>query len=478
MPSMHEANSTSVPVFEPEFKPGWWLRRIVVGMILVLALVLATRFGTVWIADRQMNQLLADLKAQGLPTRPEDLQPPAVRDADNAALVWQQAFNLVDQTVNSPRTSYLGAVESGWYPPYTWRWHQLVNANEKANGPAMALALKAAQLPSADWGTQFVSPLADIRFNYFRPTRDMARRLIDSAEADLIRGDARTGLQKVRATLRLASHCRADPLLIPQLVGNGIDALTSSAVRRHVRSISLQPTANGLSTDEFRELIHLLLEPSAERSMVRGLASEIVDQRETFEGVSKGWLTQAVWTRSRDRQLRDQHKIWQVSQMPPGPEHTAALDAIEQNIEDDAHRPSRHLESVYASEPDGLLRTYSSVRAQRRVLAIALAVRWYGLEHGGYPESLDILVPRYLPAIPENPFAPTPFEYQKIKAGRPDGGDRPVLYIDLGDGVRGTLPALPEYDLYFNLESYIRGRVSDLIGWNATQAEVDAADRK
>jgi hypothetical protein len=42
--------------------------------------------------------------------------------------------------------------------------------------------------------------------------------------------------------------------------------------------------------------------------------------------------------------------------------------------------------------------------AQRRMAATALAMRLYELDHGQRPESLGELVPRYLPAVPEDPF--------------------------------------------------------------------------
>lgn len=45
-------------------------------------------------------------------------------------------------------------------------------------------------------------------------------------------------------------------------------------------------------------------------------------------------------------------------------------------------------------------------RAQRRVLAAAFAVRLYELEQGKLPATLEALVPAYLPAVPEDPFAP------------------------------------------------------------------------
>jgi hypothetical protein len=44
-------------------------------------------------------------------------------------------------------------------------------------------------------------------------------------------------------------------------------------------------------------------------------------------------------------------------------------------------------------------------KAERRLAATALALRLYAADHGGsYPKTLDELVPKYLPAVPTDPF--------------------------------------------------------------------------
>ena len=95
--------------------------------------------------------------------------------------------------------------------------------------------------------------------------------------------------------------------------------------------------------------------------------------------------------------------------------------------------------------------------AIRRMAATALAIRLYQLEHGRRPAKLADLVPKYLPAVPLDPFA---------AAGRPIGylpkAPRPLLYSINADGKDqgGKYAALPEeapdwkdYDLPFFLNA-------------------------
>jgi hypothetical protein len=66
---------------------------------------------------------------------------------------------------------------------------------------------------------------------------------------------------------------------------------------------------------------------------------------------------------------------------------------------------------------------------ERHLAAVSLAVRWYATEHDGrLPQSLDELVPSYLPAVPTDPMARRqPLKYV------PDPR-RPVVYSVGDDG--------------------------------------------
>jgi hypothetical protein len=67
--------------------------------------------------------------------------------------------------------------------------------------------------------------------------------------------------------------------------------------------------------------------------------------------------------------------------------------------------------------------------AQWRITELRLATRAYELRHGAPPPSLEALVPAYLPAVPQDPFAPKPLVYRRtgtvalIYSRGPDGKD-------------------------------------------------------
>jgi hypothetical protein len=67
--------------------------------------------------------------------------------------------------------------------------------------------------------------------------------------------------------------------------------------------------------------------------------------------------------------------------------------------------------------------------AQWRITELRLATRAYQQQHGTPPPSLEALVPAYLPAVPQDPFAPKPLVYRRtgtaalIYSRGPDGKD-------------------------------------------------------
>jgi ABC-type transport system involved in multi-copper enzyme maturation permease subunit len=66
-----------------------------------------------------------------------------------------------------------------------------------------------------------------------------------------------------------------------------------------------------------------------------------------------------------------------------------------------------------------------------RAMQLKLALRWYQADNGKPAENLDVLVPKYLPSIPLNPFDGAPFRYQLSR------GEEIVLPLDPGTVVVG-----------------------------------------
>jgi hypothetical protein len=74
---------------------------------------------------------------------------------------------------------------------------------------------------------------------------------------------------------------------------------------------------------------------------------------------------------------------------------------------------------------DGL--HWTRLAAKRRVVATRLALRAFEVREQRLPNTLSQLVPRYLPAVPQDPFAPIPLIYRVVR-------NRPLVYSCGPDG--------------------------------------------
>jgi len=81
----------------------------------------------------------------------------------------------------------------------------------------------------------------------------------------------------------------------------------------------------------------------------------------------------------------------------------------------DIHQIETELEENYARYPvtsimlpalDSAMTSHFKSAASRRMAATAIAIRLYEADYGHHPENLDQLVPKYLDAIPIDPFDP------------------------------------------------------------------------
>ena len=98
---------------------------------------------------------------------------------------------------------------------------------------------------------------------------------------------------------------------------------------------------------------------------------------------------------------------------------------------------------------DGERVPWTAQQARRHLLSTRLALRAYRLREGHPPTSLAALVPKYLPSVPQDPFAPLPLVY-RVEKGKvvlysrgPDGDDDGGrdLIDEIEPDADGDLPA-------------------------------------
>jgi hypothetical protein len=130
-------------------------------------------------------------------------------------------------------------------------------------------------------------------------------------------------------------------------------------------------------------------------------------------------------------------KVWKLeSSREPWRVRADRQRIIDENVD-----WQRHLQSLLAhwagKEIGWEVQLYKRRMIEMRLLALDLAIRAYRLDEGRLPATLSDLVPKYLPVIPDDPYAASPIKYvlangeysiYSFGPDRVDDGGKPIDY--------------------------------------------------
>ena len=116
------------------------------------------------------------------------------------------------------------------------------------------------------------------------------------------------------------------------------------------------------------------------------------------------------------------------------------------------------------------IKTVRRVQTDRALAAMSLACHVYRFDNGRWPASAEELVPKYLPALPKDPTAgdEQSLNYALVKAGLPDGSDRPLVFSKAGSKDSLVYRAdAPQYSYYTDgpRNALQRGQFRDVARW-------------
>jgi hypothetical protein len=434
--------------------------RFATFLVTLLALTLLLRLVWGWYAARQLAAALDALRRQGHPTAENEVVTESIPASENAWPLYAKAIGAMKPGVDSPRYSNL---EFPPYAPYGAQWETLAAVSEAAHAPAFAAARQARHLPRSQF------PLtATLSAGWNRPEWNAARRLAsnlaDGAEYAHLRGDDAEAVGRLLDTLHLGRSLRQDPTIVGQLVSVGVQALAADTVQRVAPTMRLdaEASAKPATRDQARELIKALLDEKDSRTwFARALSRERVVMLDALYTEADGtWALRPLadrtalrWTRAFDTLIdtaerlnaAQARKVAGALQEPERPEPlTAALTS--------PHAPefvrySRWFESF---GPDNLARAieqFHRASAERRATAVIVAARLYRQDHGRWPDDAAELVPKFLDALPADPFRGDDgaIGYVLMKGALPDGGDRPLVYFEVGPSSEGSIDTEPMY---------------------------------
>jgi hypothetical protein len=290
---------------------------------------------------------------------------------------------------------------------------------------------------------------------YLSELKDLACTISDGAEYAHLQGNDAEAIERIFDVLHIARTLQSDDYFVSYAVSVGIDALACHTIQLIAPDLVVEDK-------QIRPLIDRLLEDHQNSAVFRRawLNERILTIHWYAKNAKRNWFLSPLADRDAVRILP------RFDIFLPAADCTNFVDA--QNMLDKYHRdhPPQAMRFVIGFPTQTIVPRYSRwyysdvdltpwfdrnfrVIAERRITAVSLACQLYRAKNGHFPESLEQLVPEFLPAIPKDPFFADgrPIGYTIKSLPAPLKGPRPFLYFDPGGG--DFVPkAEPIYDWY------------------------------
>lgn len=394
-------------------------------LALALAAVVVLSGITFSNLDLAIKVQLAAVRAEA-GARTLALQPPRVPDRENAALVYEKAFEALAHREQLPppwpdKVARLARLQEVPLDPKDPDLRAFLHGQERG----LALLRQGAALPGCWFEHDYFQSFA-LLLPELQQLSHAADLLALNALARAADGDGRAALDDVAAILGIARHLN-HPLLISLLVSaaverKGIGALQEvlartpvgpedlarlpleegSAFRKRLqRACLVEETWGGLS------VFPLLGGGAASETPVRWLAEDVgaVAARVFASPVYRVFFLPddlAAYRRTmkeiQDLAARPYHEAW------PGVQtFDAAMRANRRGL----------LTGLLTPAIDRCLAAAAEAQAARDLARLAVAATAYRAKHGKYPEKLTDLAPAFLAQVPLDPFDGQPLRLRR-----------------------------------------------------------------
>jgi hypothetical protein len=437
---------------------------LVSGAVVCLVLVasfLHWRMG----AHRAVDEGLAKVRAKGQPVNWTELDHwyPSVPEAENAALVYTQAFAILKSTFKPGQGPYRwGELE---LPRHSVEMaeplRREVEEAVQTSAAALEYAHRAAALPRCRYPVDLTEGPGS-KLPHLAPLRGLVHLLEFEALVRARAGQRSEAAESVLASLAISRSLLAEPILASQFVSTGVE---DSACRGLERTVSCGP----LGDDQLSRLSQCLADLESTNRYARGLAGERAmyagvfvlaqtdpdklkrlfpedraDEEEPSAGPLRvmGWRGLGLVERELGFYLGAvETNIVALSLEPP--DSITASRRVSNALEKELLRPEHWFSRMFLQGPTGLAKKDAEGRANLRTARTGLAIERWRLSHGNeLPESLDVLVPQFLAAVPLDPFDGQPLRFKRLdrgyvvysigRDGRDDGGkEKPLRSVKM-----------------------------------------------
>jgi hypothetical protein len=421
MGGMAEADTS--PDTRPIPPRFWWLKRLVVVMVIFMALLIGLRYLSLHVAKRRLAAEIAAIRARGEPLEPEDFADrpaPAQEDAGPDLLAAMRMFAVPKQ--HELAWNQIPHFNTGTASAAT------VDAVLSANREALEKVRVARGKRVLNWGLRITWPFTGVPLSTLHDLRELTGALRIAAQKAIWEGKHDEAVEYLRDWLMVARSFESQPMLVSNLVADEMQFDVTNNIKWMIPRLNFGNGAGAASGAQVKALIGELLDEKrfprsgwrwawqAERmiqmELVYSLGSEEprsgpFDERDHNTFV-EGW--------TRPMMVADAQDLVRMAnayvQAAAAPDYPAALEILREW----ESVPTRYSTFVFGSGGAG---GHANIKSQfqtlyyRREAAIALAARMFKLKYIPIPAltqlhlrnpDVDDLVPEFLPEAPLNPL--------------------------------------------------------------------------
>ena len=399
----------------------------VVGLFGLAILAKAVSFGTLLILD---NAVAAEARAMRVEAAAvmQAALPPAVADAENAAILHAQAAAALAAAPDlTAADGPLGQTDPDVASP-------AVGALLARHAGLLDTIRRAADMPACRFPRDWTRPSFDMLLAEVQSCRNEGRLLALAARHEAATGKPAAALTDAVRLGRIGRQVGSEPILVSHLVGIAIDA-TALSVLAEILPTLTPADAPLLDDPALRDLVastpSLVRAINGEEAFGLSIFANFADGRQGIDDMGRlagdpnvAILPQeepfsllidplsAVWRafilpadiagyRRRFEAYRqlvtegvDQSRTW--------PQTQKQIDGIEAEIRRTG--PDGFLSRLIVPATDAVLRSQCMAVARHRAAEVLLATTRERLASGTHPASIDALVPARLPSVPRDPF--------------------------------------------------------------------------
>ena len=387
-------------------------------------------------ASTLLNRELSAIRQKGEPLKLAEMEPPAVPDSQNAALIYKRAFDSLEFSREEEESFHI--LDSQRTPQQNLWIEAALVKNQKA----LDLARRAALMPRCVFPLDYQTdnPTA-LLFPYYSEMRELARLLVARAKSKAKNGESEAALSEVRAVFGMAHHLSNEPVLIGFLVAQAIDSIANQGLAQVLESVPM----TSLQATQFKDS---LPKTNWNRAFIRCLTGERAWEIFAYKAIGRpGDTTLAeINALSGDMEESDGQgnrfswiyyplillwhpvlkldevqnlRLWR-KQLDAAANPHSAFSQFNHSFERDIENLPRYavltrlLMPVFSQVSNN--RDRAEVRRRQREIALALAV--FRTRNGQYPPQLLGAAKLWGKSLPLDPYAKKPFVYRPDKSGK------------------------------------------------------------